>query len=241
VPEVAPSVVFFDLDNTLYGYGKAHEAALAKSASKAFALLGLKESNFLDALNVAKKNVKQRLGNTAASHSRLLYFKEAIELSGLGPQPLAALELEQCYWSTFLASMVMFDQAFDFLEDLRISRIPMILVTDLTTQIQLRKIAYLGLEKYFDVIVTSEEAGAEKPEAAPFELANERFGALDGVVWFIGDNPEKDTLGARKHLNAVTFQRVDSSNPAGIEELQPDFSFESFAEVRALFSKVKSN
>lgn len=233
-------MVFFDLDNTLYHYDKSHEIALAKTSSKAFSLVGLKDRQFQEALSAAKLNIKKRLGNTAASHSRLLYFKEAIELSGLGSQPLAALELEQSYWSSFLASMDLFDQAIDFLEDLRVAGVPMILVTDLTTQIQLRKISYLGLEKYFDVVVTSEEAGAEKPEAAPFLLALDRFGPIEGSIWFIGDNPHKDTLGAREHLGAITFQRVDRLNPIGELDLAPDVAFETFSEVRNIFMKANS-
>ena len=65
----------------------------------------------------------------------------------------------------------LFDDVLEFLDDLRLLGIPMVIVTDLTAQIQFRKIVYFGLDRYFDFVVTSEEAGQDKPNAAPFELA----------------------------------------------------------------------
>lgn len=235
-----PEVVFFDLDNTLYDYDKAHSQAQVAVFNKVQTLLGVDRVTFDEALSDAKTRIKNRLGNTAASHSRLLYFKEAIDLCGLGSQPLISLELEQAYWSKFLAGMVFFENAIDFLEDLRVSGVRMALITDLTAQIQLRKVSYLGLEKYFDVIVTSEEAGAEKPAAAPFVLALERLGEPVKNTWFIGDSPAKDIMGARAHLGAVTFQRVDANNPAGTAELSPDYEFENFDSLRRIFENAVS-
>ena len=240
LPLTVPEVVFFDLDNTLYDYEQAHSQALSSVYKKVQDLLGLSQVVFDEALSMAKIRVKNRLGNTAASHSRLLYFKEAIEICGLGPQPLISLELEQAYWAKFLTEMQFFENAIEFLEDLRVSGVRMILITDLTAQIQLRKVAFLGIEKYFDVIVTSEEAGAEKPDLAPFALALERLGETVENSWFIGDSPSKDTLGARTHLGALTFQRVDALNPAGTGELRPDFQFEHFDSMRKLFARTVS-
>ena len=41
-----------------------------------------------------------------------------------------------------------------------------------------RKIIFFGLEQYFDYVVTSEEAGIDKPSKAPFELALKKLDLL---------------------------------------------------------------
>lgn len=45
---------------------------------------------------------------------------------------------------------------------LRLGKARLALVTDLSSQIQLSKLAWLGLGKVFELIITSEEAGGEK-------------------------------------------------------------------------------
>ena len=91
-----------------------------------------------------------------------------LELMGLGSQVFLAVEYEQIYWRSFLSKAVLFDNLTDFLDDLRLYNIPSVIVTDLTAKIQFRKIIYFQLDKYFDNIVTSEEAGFDKPHKSPF-------------------------------------------------------------------------
>lgn len=47
----------------------------------------------------------------------------------------------------------------------------------------------------FDAVVTSYEAGAHKPDSAPFDLARERLSAEEYVL--VGDDYERDVEGAR--------------------------------------------
>ena len=228
---VKPSVVFFDLDHTLYDYDIAHEAAISKTSQRLEQLLGVSTSDFEKNLEAAKQAIKRRLGDVAASHSRIIYFKETLRLLGFGAQSLVPLELEQTYWNNFLREMTLFPNALDLLETLRIKGIPMVLITDLTTQIQLRKIAYLGLESYFDAVITSEESGAEKPSAAPFELAKEHLGISIPDAWFIGDNYSKDIVGAKLNLNAFTFLRMPGKDKSRTVEQFTDFTFSDFQEI----------
>ena len=56
-------------------------------------------------------------------------------------------------------------------KELKEQRIKTAVVSDLTTHIQLRKMDKLRISKYIDFLVTSEEAGSEKPHAVMFLLA----------------------------------------------------------------------
>lgn len=241
-PEVfrcLPDAVLFDTDNTLYPYDPAHLAAMQAVRIKAARLFGIDQDKFDKAFDSARKSTKERLRHTASSHSRLLYFQQMLEIIGLGSQVLLALDLEQTYWRTFLSNARLFDGVKDFLDDLRIAGIPTAIVTDLTAQIQFRKIVYFGLDHYFDYIVTSEEAGFDKPHAAPFEIAVAKMKPKGNCIWMIGDNPKNDIWGAKQAINAVTLQKVHDGVELGEKENQPDATVRSFESLRQLFKTIQ--
>ena len=76
---------------------------------------------------------------------------------------------------------------------------------------QAGKLDHHGVADYFDAVVTSYEAGAHKPDAAPFDLARERLPADEYAM--VGDDYECDVEGAR----AAGFV------PVHFEEDGPDF------------------
>jgi putative hydrolase of the HAD superfamily len=55
----------------------------------------------------------------------------------------------------------------------------------------------LGLVRYFDTITYSQEAGAEKPDPAPFRLALQRANRAPRECLHVGDSFEVDVVGAR--------------------------------------------
>lgn len=164
----------------------------------------------------------------------MLYFQRTIERAGFASQPFAVLQLEQAFWRAYLDAAVLFPHALDFLDDLRISGVPAVIVTDLTAQIQLRKMILLGLDRMVDWLVTSEESGADKPAALGFELALAKLGGVEGPVWFIGDSIEGDMVGAKAAIDAVTLLKVERS---AVSHAAVDASFSDFAALRQLFAR----
>lgn len=233
-----PDAILFDTDNTLYPYDPAHAAAQHAVREKVVKTFSISSRAFDDAFSEARNQVKTRLKHTASSHSRLLYLQRMLELMGLGSQVLLALDFEQTYWRTFLSHAVLFDDVKDLLDDIRLLGIPTAIVTDLTAQIQFRKVVYFGLDKYFDYIVTSEEAGFDKPHAAPFNIAIEKMQPKGDCIWMIGDNPVNDIRGAREKINAVTLQKIHEGTPLGLGENAPDAAFKDFGELRKLIAKI---
>ena len=232
-----PGAVIFDTDNTLYPYDKSHAKALEATRQKAVRVLGITHAQFDEAFDEARRQIKARLLNTASSHSRLLYFQRMLELIGLRTQVLMALDFEQTYWRVFLMNSQLFEGIKGLLDDLRLHGIPTAIVTDLTAQIQFRKIVYFGLDHYFDYVVTSEEAGCDKPHAAAFNLAVEKFGPVNGPFWMVGDNPICDIAGARQTIGAVTLQKKHDGVHVMEGEAGPDVLFEDYADLRSFVSK----
>lgn len=187
-----PTMIALDLDNTLYSYPSSHRDGMAQVASVMQNQLGLSLGAWLPAFESARTQVKERLGETASSHSRLLYFKAMLENLGIGSYLDLALQLESNYWQTFIRSMTHADGIFEFLELCRAKGIPVVVMTDLTLQVQLRKIIYLNLLTLIHAVVTSEETGVGKPSAAFINYARDVLGLDTSEVWVIGDDILKD-------------------------------------------------
>jgi putative hydrolase of the HAD superfamily len=226
----APAAVFFDLDNTLYPYEPAHSAAESEVFDQACRHLGLTVGPIQKAFAQAREEVKNRLGPVAASHSRLLYFSRGIEALGFNSQPLLALTLEQVYWNVFFQNIRLFHDATLFLTALKGAGIPISLVTDLTTDIQYRKILFLELESFFDHIVTSEDSGRDKPDPASFLMALDQIKAPQERVWMIGDNPLTDIKGGLK----VGLTTLWKKNGSSLRDLRPHLAFDRFSDLHRL-------
>lgn len=233
-----PDAILFDTDNTLYRYDPAHAAAMRAVREKVTRTLSIQPEAFDKAFVEAKHQVKSRLKHTAASHNRLLYLQRMLEIMGLGSQVMLALDFEQTYWRTLLSNAVLFDDVKELLDDLRLLGIPSTIVTDLTAQIQFRKIVYFGLDHYFDYIVTSEEVGFDKPHEDTFLIAREKMRPKGDCVWMVGDNPVNDIKGARETIGAVTLQKLHDDLQLGTGLNAPDAAFHEFADLRKLLARL---
>lgn len=187
--------VLFDLDGTLYAYDPCHRAGLDAAYEVLSARLDLARPAFEALYERARGERFRHLGEVAAAHSRELYFKFLVEELADLPDVRLSLAAHDAYWEGYLAEMEPLPGCRELLEALA-PRARLGLVTNLTTNVQLRKLVRLGLEATFEVIVTSEEAGADKPHPACFRLARERLGLPAHELVMIGDDLERDVLGA---------------------------------------------
>lgn len=231
-----PKAVIFDTDNTLYPYLPAHKEATRAVEEKVEKQLGIDKEIFRPTFMEARQEIKNRLGNVASSHSRLLYMQRTIEKLELGTRILTTLDLEQTYWRTFLSNCKLFPGVLDFIQLLKSKGIYTANITDLTAQIQFRKLVYFGLDEFFDYVVTSEEAGADKPDKRPFEVALDKLEIDSNNIWMIGDDPKTDMLGAGR-MGIIKIQKIHEGiqvNDRGIGK--PDLVFDNYSELITLIS-----
>ena len=178
-----PDLIVFDLDNTLYLYDQTAEKA-EKELFRAISVeTGVKNPE--ETYSAARKRVKERLKNTASSHSRLLYLSEFFRILKIAPSASLLLRLEQIYWNTFLVNLNVDEDAKSLLILARSKKIELAIVTDLTLQIQLRKLVRLELDEFFQYIVSSEDTGSDKNGQNLNPIVNELFHGKK--IWFIGD------------------------------------------------------
>ena len=128
------------------------------------------------------------------------------------PMPLS-LQMYEMYWGTFIEKMQLFPGARSLIDSLCEKGIMIAVCTDLTAHIQHRKLIALGLSDDIFCLVTSEEAGREKPASEMFALCLEKLGLPAEEVCYIGDNYSKDIVGAKAcGMKAIWFH---PEKPAG--------------------------
>jgi putative hydrolase of the HAD superfamily len=137
-----------------------------------------------------------------------------------------ALECEQVFWREYLKKTQLFPGVEELFSALRLAKSRLVLVTDLSSQIQLRKLAWLGLDKTFDFIVTSEEAGGDKDTGMPELFLKELVLPID-ETWSLGD---QDWDHVFPHESKF-FKKMPSGKIN--KKSESTFEFSSFKELLA--------
>lgn len=220
------NALLIDLDNTLYLYTPAHEAALDSVLGWIATQTDSSYEQLIQMYHEARHIINSNLSGTASSHNRLLYFQLVFERLGT-PSCGMALYAYRQYWNVFLETAQLFPGVEDFFTELPI---PVCVITDLTADIQHQKLEGFGLSRYVNILVTSEEAGHEKPSPVIFELALKKLGLAPENVIMVGDNYKKDILGAEHiGIRGILFNPDSTIKPeCDCEQVN------SFAELRRL-------
>lgn len=97
-------------------------------------------------------------------------------------------------------------------------------------EVQYRKLKSCGLAEYFDTIILSEDAGANKPSGQFFDYAIKTTKAIPARTIMIGDNVTTDIMGAQNYgLDTIFF------NPRSIaSDIRPTYEVSSLREIHKL-------
>lgn len=223
-----PKTIIFDIDETLYIYTPLHRISLGALDTYCVDRLGLAPGEFAQAWPRVYREVTAELGfGNSCIHDILLRSQIILEQKGINPLPHARI-LYQMYWSNILDRMVPCEGVHEFLKKARQAGIRLGLATDMMTDIQYQKLERLNLIDAFDFIVTSEEAGFEKPQEGFFRKVLEKTGCRPEDCLMIGDNWDKDIVGAfGVGMPAIWFRpdlKAESCEPERREILVHSYS-----------------
>jgi putative hydrolase of the HAD superfamily len=180
--------VFFDIDDTLYD--TSGFARLARRAAlNAMIDAGLPLSHD-DAYILLREIIKEK-GSNYDRHLNVLTKKVFGE-----EKPLLVAIGMITYHNVKFALLRLFPETMSTLIHLKAHGYHLGVISNGITIKQYEKLVRLGLHHFFDSVITSQEAGVEKPDIAIFELAMKTMGCKAENSVMIGNNFNDDILGA---------------------------------------------
>ncbi|MDO4633425.1 MAG: HAD family hydrolase [Eubacteriales bacterium] len=187
--------VCFDMDNTLYSYDEAHAAANRSLLDYGNSRFGKSDEEFLADIARAQELLVERVGfYNASSHNRILRFQCLMEL--LGEDVGGALEMYHAYWDVFLENLHPEPGIYELLDGLKKAGVRIGLGTNMMAYMQYEKMKRLQMSKYFDRIMSSEEACTEKPKPEFYQFCVKKLECEPSECIFIGDSRKNDAEGA---------------------------------------------
>ncbi|MBI5223291.1 HAD-IA family hydrolase [Candidatus Micrarchaeota archaeon] len=105
------------------------------------------------------------------------------------------------------------------------------IVTDAPRNKAWQRLILSGLEREFDFVITHDDTLNKKPHPSPFTLALSKLECLPSSVLFVGDNLERDILGAKNSGMVTCWAKYGSNRKAKHDSISPDFEIEKFEDL----------
>ncbi len=99
------------------------------------------------------------------------------------------------------------------------------------------RLAELGMTDFFDFVIGLEKHGKRKPNAMPFKKALERLKIKPEEILFVGDNPERDILGAKKTGMKTALAKYGQIQKPK-KRIKADFELKDIKELLKIINKI---
>lgn len=203
--------LFFDLDRTLWDFDSSSEMAF----NEIFQTYSLNEKGvasvkaFQQAYTIHNELLwaQYREGKIEKEELRSLRFLLTLNDFGIVDTELAD-KIGNDYLDISPRKVSLFPNTIHVLEYLK-PNYKIHLITNGFSEVQFIKLKASGLDRFFEEVITSEEAGVKKPDPAIFVYSLEKTGATPTESLMIGDDPLVDILGAKNAgMDQVLFDPV---------------------------------
>jgi HAD superfamily hydrolase (TIGR01549 family) len=227
-----PPLVLFDLDDTLFDHTLTLRASLAALRRdhpflRAQPLESMSEQY---AQLLWDTHGEVALGRRSHAEARADRFARLAAWAGRAVEPEFATQLSTEYRSHYQRLRRPVSGAPEFVTSLA-GRTRVGVVTNNTLTEQREKLAFLGLDRIVDHLVTSDEVGVQKPDVGLFRAALDRARVRPEEAVMVGDSWEMDVTGAHASgIRAVWFNRFREPAPGTPAVLE----FSSFRANRKL-------
>ena len=188
--------VIFDIDNTLYDFAYCNGIALDKLREYAMKNFAWTAETFDEKHLAVQHEIYSQIGYNGSCRDRMLRYQKMLEHSSLPLFPHAA-KIFELYWSTMLDNLQPYNGVHEVFETLKSRKIIIGIGSDMTPYIQIKKLEKMNILQFIDFIVTSEEAGDEKPSPQVFQMCIDKAGCSKSECLFVGDDLRKDYEGAK--------------------------------------------
>jgi len=220
--------VIFDLDNTLVDFFRMKREAV-KAAVAAMVDAGL-DGSFDEAYEAIN-----RIYDSEGIEFQEVFDRFLFERYGEIRHKLLAAGVV-AYRKAREAALVLYPHVTSTLTTLAKRGIKLAVLTDAPPKQAWLRLCYLNLHHLFDAVITSEEAGAQKPSPLPFRLTLESLQVEPSEALMIGDWPERDMVGATGVGIHTVFARYGDRR--GVVSPGAEFEIRDLAELFGIIERL---
>ncbi|KAF5571055.1 hypothetical protein FPHYL_714 [Fusarium phyllophilum] len=193
------TMVFFDLDNTLFDHQKSLDTAMAFVRTK-FPLLRHTSLDVLTekyniALNlVYDKYLRNEIAHQDQDAEKVKLFFNSLDLEE--PDSDCIAHFRSVYKMGYRMNRSAMPGSIQTLRSLRQNGYRTAIITNGPTESQVEKARDIGVFDLVDCVITSEEAGHPKPDVRIFQYALEKLDVEADNAYMVGDSVKADVKGA---------------------------------------------
>ncbi|KAF4957450.1 hypothetical protein FGADI_3086 [Fusarium gaditjirri] len=193
------TVVFFDLDNTLFDHKQSLDSAIS-AVQGVFPLLHdiplkVLAEKYNDALNhVYDKYLRNELAREDQDAEKVKLFFKSLDLEE--PDTECIQHFRNVYKTAYRNNRSAMPGSIEVLARLRENGYLTAIITNGPTESQIEKAKDIGVFDLVECVITSEEVGHPKPDTRIFQYALEKLEVEPHRAYMIGDCVEADMKGA---------------------------------------------
>lgn len=199
--------IYFDLDSTLWDFKTNSELTFRELIDKYFDPTDITFDKFCQIYYPINDALwaSYRKGTLKKEVLRTKRFADTFKHFGIDNNNLINKFADE-YLDICPTKTVVFDYTYQVLDYLKQKNYRLFLLTNGFREVQTVKIERSGLQKYFEKLICSEDAGYQKPHRKIFEYAIKTVNARKTESIMIGDDPQTDIIGANKFgIDCVFF------------------------------------
>ena len=200
--------IFFDLDDTLENWGLAKNAIRNEFCKFIEKEYGINNKKFFKKFVEVEYDIVGRSLNPT-NYSRYVWLKETFRRFKKKISEKELRNLDKLYWKIAYANIKPYPDTKSTL--LKLKKYKKAIITDsdgdLGDEIKNKKISLIGVRKYFDVIVTSNMTGKNKPDTGLWKIDLKKLRVKPSECIMVGDKPEMDLKPAKEMGFATAWMK----------------------------------
>lgn len=221
--------IIFDIDGTLYDESYPKVKAELLTAEYIASKTHMEPDRIYNVFREVKSYFTSLLGDAHERNDRGIWYEETF--SRLGITGITKQEASAFYWNVVTGCL---EPYLDFLHvaPYLSKKYNLYTLTDEFFEISKKKLAAIGLEKYFNTLISAEQVGETKPSKKLFDYALGVIGSNPDEIVVVGDNPSADVKGGNGSGMFTAWLRRGKYYYYPLKGLEkPDIEFTNYVQL----------